>query len=127
MCNRVLLLCIAIIMTSDFLLDLMLCRNFDGNVFCEVIETAFPSCSDLSCRMFSNVVFFNEFLHSCIVKTTLSYVKLRLFSVSFEKMNNCLWIAPKTPMQTRNKEWPIALCRYGAPFFAIQFSGRIYD
>ena len=119
--------CIAIIMTADSLLDLMFYKIFYTIVFFAkvVIETVFLSCGELSCKMFSIVMFFNQFLefflHICNVKTTLSYVKLRLFSVSFEKMFNSLSIAPKTPTQTRNKEWPIALCRYGAPLF-LRFS-----
>ena len=84
MCNGGWLLCIAIIMTSDFLLDLMLCRNFDGIVFCRSCH--WNCCGELSSKMFSNVVFFNQFLEffaqMWCKNRTLSDVKLHLFLVS---------------------------------------------
>ena len=62
MCKGDWISCTAIIMTSDFLLDLMLCRNFDGRFFCRSCHwNCFFSRGELSSKMFSNVVFFNQF------------------------------------------------------------------
>ena len=50
-------------MTSDVLLDLMLVGILIELFFAKVvIETGFLSCGELSWKMFSNVVFFNQFL-----------------------------------------------------------------
>ena len=48
MCNEGWFLCIAIIMTSDFLLDLMFYRSFDGIVFCRNSHWNFLRCGELS-------------------------------------------------------------------------------
>ena len=90
MCNESWLSCIAIIMISDSLLDLMLCRNYDGIVFCRSCYwNCFLSRDEFSSNMFSNV-FFNQFFWNFFAQMwckncTWSHVKLHLFSVSVEK------------------------------------------
>ena len=45
-----------------------------------------------------------------------------VFLFQSKKVMSCLSIAPKTSMRLRSSEWPIAMCRYGAPVFvAIHF------
>ena len=48
MCNEGWFLCFAIIMTSDFLLDLMFYRSFDGIVFLQKFSLKFLRCGELS-------------------------------------------------------------------------------
>ena len=76
-------------------------------------------CSLTSCFSLS----FWIFLDRCNVKTLPCQMwNCVCFLFPSRKANNCLSIAPQTPMQTRNMEWPIAMCVYGAPLFVgIQF------
>ena len=76
-------------------------------------------CSLTSCFSIS----FWIFLDRCNVKT-LPCQMWNCVCIIFpsEKVKKFLSIAPETPMQTRNMEWPIAMCGYGAPLFVgIQF------
>ena len=95
---------------------------FFAEVFIETFYVAVNwvfRCSLTSC--FS--IIFWIFLDRCNVKTLRCQMwNCVCFLFPSREVNNCLSIAPETPMQTRNMEWPIAMCGYGAPLFVgIQF------